>query len=287
MPELPDLEVIAANLAPRVVDRTIRGAEALHPAFLQSTDPPLAEMEGRAIEEIWRRGKYLLFRLTGGLHFAVHLMRAGWVWHGASRYGATKSTVFRIELDDGNDIRVIEAGFPKLTRGWLLSSSDQGPLSGLGVEPLGEEFTLERFAAIVSGKRRQIKKVLVDQKLIAGIGNAYSDEILFEARLSPFRYAHTLSPAEIERLWRAIPEVLRWAISEIKARVGDDLYQEEERSFLRVHGRAGKPCPRCSTPIGEVLLSGQRTDFCPHCQHVDELPPRSGSRGDRGTKDKP
>jgi|Deesub1362A_J573_1020465.scaffolds.fasta_scaffold00803_17 formamidopyrimidine-DNA glycosylase len=279
MPELPDLEVIAANLAPRVVGRAIRGAEALHPAFLQSTDPPLAEMEGRKVDGIGRRGKYLLFHLSGGLHFVVHLMRAGWVWHGATRYGATKSTVFRIELDDGNDLRVIEAGFPKLTRGWLLRSLEEEPLAALGVEPLGDDFTRERFQEIVAGKRRQIKRLLVDQKLIAGIGNAYSDEILFEAQLSPFRYAHTLTPEELERLWRAIPGVLRWAISEIKARVGDDLYQEEERSFLRVHGRAGKPCPRCGTPIGEVLLSGQRTDFCPKCQHVDEFPPGSGAQG--------
>ncbi|MGY4706994.1 Fpg/Nei family DNA glycosylase [Candidatus Bipolaricaulota sp. J31] len=272
MPELPDLEVIAAVLAPRVVGRTIRGAKALHPAFLQSTEPPLAEARGRRIAEVGRRGKYLLFHLSGELHLAVHLMRAGWVWHGASRYEATKSTVFRIELDDGNDIRVIEAGFPKLSRGWLLDSLDKEPLAGLGVEPLSEGFTLERFVKLVAGKRRQIKKLLVDQRLIAGIGNAYADEILFVARLSPFRYAHTLDEEELARLWRAIPEVLRWAIAEIRSRVGEGLYQEEERSFLRVHGRAGKPCPECGTPIGEVLLGGQRTDFCPRCQHVDEFP---------------
>ncbi len=279
MPELPDLEIIAAVLAPRVLGRTIRGAEALHPAFLQSTDPPLARAEGRELTGTGRRGKYLLLHLSGGLLFAVHLMRAGWVWHGPSRYDATRSTVFRIALDDGNDIRVIEAGFPKLSRGWLLTGPDEGPLAGLGLEPLDEGFTLERFAGIVAGRRRQIKKVLVDQKLIAGIGNAYADEILFAARISPFRYAHTLNGEEIERLWRAIPEVLRWAIAEIRARVGDGLYQEEERSFLRVHGRAGKPCPACGTPIGEVLLGGQRTDFCPRCQHVDEFPGRARGTG--------
>lgn len=272
MPELPDLEVIAAALAPRIVGRTVRGAEALHPAFLQSTEPPLAAMAGRGIVGTGRRGKYLLLSLSGGLHFAVHLMRAGWVWHGPSRYAPTKSTVFRVELDDGNDVRVIEAGFPKLSRGWLLDSPESGPLAELGLEPLDDGFTLERFRELIRGKRRQIKRLLVDQKLIAGIGNAYADEILFAARLSPFRYAHTLGEEEIRRLWESVPRVLRWAISEIRARVGEGLYQEEERSFLKVHGRAGKPCPECGEPIGEVLLGGQRTDFCPRCQHVDELP---------------
>ncbi len=272
MPELPDLEVIAAVLAPRIVGKAIRGAEPLHPAFLQSTEPPLSAAEGREITGTGRRGKYLILHLSGGLHFVVHLMRAGWIWHGPSRYTATKSTVFRITLDDGNELRVIEPGHPKLSRGWLLPSLDREPLSELGVEPLSEDFTLERFKGLISGRRRQIKKLLVDQKLIAGIGNAYADEILFAAKLSPFRYAHTLSDEEIERLWRAIPEVLRWAIAEIKAKVGDGLYQEEERSFLRVHGRAGSPCPECGAPIKEILLGGQRTDFCMECQHVDELP---------------
>jgi formamidopyrimidine-DNA glycosylase len=275
MPELPDLEVIVANLAPRVVGRTIRGAQALHPAFLQSTDLPLGEVVGREITGLGRRGKYLLFHLGSGLYLAIHLMRAGWVWHGLSRYDATKSTVFRLELDDGNDVRVIEAGFPKLSRGWLLPSLNEEPLAGLGVEPLSEDFTSEAFRKLVARKRRQIKKLLIDQKLIAGIGNAYADEILFVARLSPFRYAHTLDDGEVERLRRAIPEVLRWSIAEIKARVGDGLYQEEERSFLRVHGRAGKPCTECGTTIGEVLLGGQRTNFCPRCQHVDEFPERA------------
>lgn len=272
MPELPDLEVIAAVLAPRVVGKAIRGAEALHPAFLQSTEIPLSEIQGKGITDIGRRGKYLLFHLKGELHFVVHLMRAGWIWHGPSRYPATKSTVFRIVLDDGNELRVIEPGHPKLSRGWLLPSLDREPLKDLGVEPLGEDFILERLKGLILGRRRQIKRLLVDQKLISGIGNAYADEILFSAKLSPFRYAHTLTDEEIERLWRTIPEVLRWAISEIRARVGDGLYQEEERSFLKVHGRAGKPCPECGAPLKEILLGGQRTDFCMECQHVDELP---------------
>ncbi len=277
MPELPDLEVIVANLAPRVAGREIRGAEALHPAFLQSTEIPLRGLVGRRIEGLGRRGKYLLIHLSGHLYLVIHLMRAGWIWHGASRYDATKSTVFRLVLDDDRDLRVIEAGFPKLSRGWILETLDEGPLAGLGVEPLGEEFTLEKFTGILGGKRRQVKKILVDQKLIAGIGNAYSDEILFAAKISPFRYVHTLSPEEIEQLWQAIPEVLRWAIREIKSRVGNDLYREEERSFLRVHGRAGKPCTECGAPIGEVLLGGQRTNFCLRCQHVDQFPSRARS----------
>ncbi|HDI11273.1 MAG TPA: Fpg/Nei family DNA glycosylase [Candidatus Acetothermia bacterium] len=268
MPELPDLEVLKENLAQRVVGRTVQEVTVHHPAFLRTASPPPREMVGRKIQGVERRGKYLILSAQG-LHLVIHLMRAAWIWHGPSRYEPTRSTLLRLGLDDGNDLRVLEPGAPKLARGWFLASLRESPLRELGVEPLSPDFTLEQLRAILSGKRRQLKRLLGDQRLIAGIGNAYADEILFEARLSPFRYAHTLRQEEIEALWNAIPRVLRWAIEEIKRRVGDGLYQKEERSFLRIHGRAGAPCPVCGTPIAEVLLGGQRTDYCPRCQHVD------------------
>ncbi len=271
MPELPDLEVLKENLAQRVVGRTVQEVTVHHPAFLRTVSPPPREIVGREIQGVERRGKYLIFSAQG-LHLAIHLMRAAWIWHGPSRYEPTRSTLLRLGLDDGNDLRVLEPGAPKLARGWFLASLRESPLRELGVDPLSPDFTLEQLRAILSGKRRQLKKLLVDQRLIAGIGNAYADEILFEARLSPFRYAHTLTQEEIEALWRAIPRVLRWAIEEIKGHIGDELYQQEERSFLRVHGRAGAPCPVCGIPIAEVLLGGQRTDYCPRCQRVDAPP---------------
>lgn len=271
MPELPDLEVLKDNLAPRIVGRAVRGVEVRSPAFLKTALSP-GELEGRKIEAIDRRGKYLIVRFQGGLRLLLHLMRWGWIWHGRSSYAPTRATIFRLSLDDGNDVRLIEPGPQRLARGWILPEDDPGPLAGLGLEPLSPEFTWEAFRRLVDGKRRQLKRLLLDQGLIAGVGNAYADEILFVARLSPFRYSHTLSEEEWERLHRAIPDTLRWAISEIKRRLGDDLFEQEVRDFLWVHGRAGKPCRACGTPVEEVLLGGQRTDYCPRCQGVNRPP---------------
>jgi formamidopyrimidine-DNA glycosylase len=273
MPELPDLEVLKDNLTPRAVGRTVRGVEARFPSFMKTVAPPPTELVGKELTRIGRRGKYLIFEFSGGLQLVIHLMRWGWIWHGSSSYAPTRSTAFVLSLDDGTDVRVIEPGPQKLARAWVLPEGDPGPLAGLGLEPLSEEFTLAAFRDVVVGKRRQLKKILTDQKLIAGIGNAYADEVLFVARLSPIRYAHTLRDGEIERLWRATPETLNWAIREIKKRIGDGLFEQEIRDFLWVHGRAEKPCRVCGTPIEEILLSGQRTDYCPACQGVNRPPP--------------
>lgn len=272
MPELPDLEVLKDNLTPRAVGHTVRGVEVRSPAFLKTAQPHISELVGREVTGFARRGKYLILLVSEGLRLVLHLMRWGWIWHGSSSYAPTRATIFRLSLDDGNDIRLIEPGPQRLARGWVLREGDPGPLAELGWEPLSPDFTEDALRGLLSGKRRQLKKILIDQRLIAGIGNAYADEILFVARLSPFRYAHTLSPEEITRLHRAIPDTLTWTISEIKKRLGGDLFEKEVRDFLWVHGRAGKPCRVCGTPIEEVLLGGQRTDYCPPCQAVNQPP---------------
>lgn len=272
MPELPDLEVVKENLSPRAVGKTVRGARVFFPAFLKTWDPPLDSLVGLQVQGVGRRGKYLLFEFEGDLRLVIHLMRWGWVWHGKSSYPPTRATAFLLSLDDGHDIRVIEPGSRKLARAWVLPGGDPGPLGELGLEPLEPAFTKQALVEALAGRRRQLKRLLVDQHLIAGIGNAYADEILFRAQLSPFRYAHTLSDQELERLWRAVPDTLRWAIGEIRRRLGDKLTEREVRDFLWVHGRAGKPCRTCGTPIQEVLVGGARTDFCPACQNVNRPP---------------
>lgn len=272
MPELPDLEVLKDNLTPRAVERAVRGVEVRSPAFLKTVHPSISELVGREVTGLARRGKYLIIGFSGELKLVLHLMRWGWIWHGSSSYTPTRATIFRLSLDDGNDIRLIEPGPQRLARGWVLREDDPGPLAELGLEPLSPGFTVEALREVLSGKRRQLKKILVDQKLIAGIGNAYADESLFVARLSPFRYAHTLTSEEMARLQRAIPDTLTWAISQIKKRLGEGLFEKEVRDFLWVHGRAEKPCRVCGTPIEEVLLGGQRTDYCPACQAVNQPP---------------
>lgn len=269
MPELPDLEVIRDYLAARLKGRTVLSVSVRRPGLVQAGPPDFAPLSGKSLEDITRRGKHLVFHFSQSLFLIVHLMRFGWIWHGASSYEVTKATTLVLSFDDGTDIRLIEPGTPQIAVVWLFSDLSQAePLKKLGPEPFSPQFTLDAFSQALRGKRRMVKKVLLDQSIVAGIGNAYADEILFWARISPFRYVHTLSPEELERLWKAIPETLRWAVGEIKARMGNKLFEKEIRDFLYVHGRAGAPCRVCGTPIGEVLFEGQRTNFCPKCQNV-------------------
>ncbi|MGB9757316.1 MAG: Fpg/Nei family DNA glycosylase [Candidatus Bipolaricaulaceae bacterium] len=271
MPELPDLEVIRENLAARLLGRAVLSLKVRRPGLVQAGPSDLFPLLGKTVREVSRRGKHLVFHFDENLFLIVHLMRFGWLWHGPSRYEVTKATTLSLSFDDGTDLRLIEPGTPQIAAVWLYSDLSQAePLKKLGPEPFSPEFTLENFSQALRGKRRQVKKILLDQAIVAGIGNAYADEILFWAKLSPFRYIHTMTEEEIERLWRAIPETLRWAVAEIKARVGGDLFDKEIRDFLYVHGRAGAPCRVCGTPIGEVLFEGQRTNFCPHCQNVGQ-----------------
>lgn len=271
MPELPDLEVIRENLTLRVAGLRVEKVEVRRPGLVQAGPANLSPLLGQKVQKVHRRGKHLIFSFDEKLHLLVHLMRYGWLWHGATTYEVTKATTLCISFDDGHDLRLIEPGSPQIAAVWLVDDLENAePLKKLGPEPFSPDFTLERFAQALRGKRRILKKILVDQSLVAGIGNAYADEILFWARISPFRYAHTLTPEELEKLWRAIPETLRWAVGEIKARVGDGLFDKEIRDFLFVHGRAGAPCRVCGTPIGEVLFEGQRTNYCPNCQRVSQ-----------------
>ncbi|MFN3347230.1 MAG: Fpg/Nei family DNA glycosylase, partial [Candidatus Bipolaricaulaceae bacterium] len=239
------------------------------PGLVQAGPADLASLTGKTLQDITRRGKHLVFHFQGDLVLIVHLMRYGWLWHGPSRYEVTKATTLVLTFSDQTDLRLIEPGTPQIAAVWLYPDLSQAaPLAKLGLEPLASDFTFAAFAHAVRGKRRILKKILTDQSIVAGIGNAYADEILFWARLSPFRYAHTLTQDELERLWKAIPETLRWAIGEIKARAGENLFDKEIRDFLFVHGRVGAPCRVCGTPIGEVLMENQRTNYCLRCQNV-------------------
>lgn len=271
MPELPDLEAMREILTPRIVGRTVRGVALSRPGLLK--EGQFEELVGKKLERIGRRGKYLIFSFAEGPHLLLHLMRWAWLWHGPHTYTPTGSTDLRLSFEDGGELRLIEPTPQRLASAWLVQDiTAADPLRNLGPEPLSEGFTLEAFRPLVQGRRRQLKRLVVDQELIAGIGNAYADEILFQARLSPVRYAHTLNDEEIQRLWEAIPKTLRWASEEIRQKAGEKLFDKEIRDFLFVHGRAGEPCRVCATPVGEILIEGQRTNFCPSCQGVNRLP---------------
>ncbi|GAB4305004.1 MAG: Fpg/Nei family DNA glycosylase [Candidatus Bipolaricaulota bacterium] len=278
MPELPDLEVVKDILTPRIVGQVVRGVEVNRVGLLRTREEGVALLVGRELQAIGRRGKYLAFSFGSDLHLLVHLMRWAWLWHGDRGYPPTTATDLRVAFEDGTDLRLIEARSPRLAAAWMVSDLVAvEPLQNLGREPLSEEFTVDVLRGLVAGRRRPLKRILTDQSLIAGIGNAYADEILFRARLSPVRYGHTLTAEEQEHLWRAIGDTLRWAIAEIRGRTGDALFEREIRDFLSVHGRKGAPCPECGTPIAEILYDGARTNYCPRCQGGSGgLPPRGG-----------
>lgn len=293
MPELPDLEVVTGILASRIVGRTVRGAEVNRSSVMQAGARSLGRVVGAAVGAAGRRGAYLWVSLGPDLHLAIRLMRGAWLWHGPHGYAPTPATDLRLTFDDGTDLRLIEHRSPRTAAVWLLSDLfTGGPLQKLGREPLAEDFTAEELRSLVRGRRCTLKRVLTDQSLIAGIGSSYADEILFQARLSPVRYTHTLTPGDVDQLWRAIRETLNWAISEIRSRVGDELPDRDVRDFLRVHGRGGAPCLVCGSGIAQIVYDEGQTSYCPSCQQT-EIPAAAGQlpfaavRGEEGVRARP
>jgi len=267
MPELPDLEILSEILARRVVGRVIASARALRPGILKTVEPPLEALVGEAFEEIERCGKQLVFTLCSDLHLVVHLMLAGRFVLCKSNTRPTKATGLLITFTDGEDLRLIENGPKKLAAVHIVEDPLQVKgIAQAGLEPLSPEFTVEALTGRVTGRRRQAKKLLTDQKLIVGIGTAYADEILFEAKISPIRYVSTLSPEEVKRLHAAVQSVLQKAVGEIRARAGERLFTDEIRDFLQVYKHTGEPCPVCGTKIAEIRYSQTRTYYCPSCQ---------------------
>jgi len=260
VPELPELEVIKAILAPRIVGHTVRGVEVSRPYLPQPAE--LGEhLVGWELSGIARRGLYLVLSFSSAVHLLLHLTPRVWLWHERRGSPSTSATALRLIFDDGSDLRLIEGRSARPAGVWVVTSlSSAAPLQKLGHEPLSDAFTGAALRGVISGTRRPLKALLTDQTLIAGIGDAYADEILFRAKLSPVRYTHTLAEEEIDRLWEAIGETLRWAVGEIAVRAGGALFEREIRDFMRVHGRKGLPCP--------ILYDAVRTDYCPCCQRA-------------------
>ncbi|MBO0804339.1 MAG: Fpg/Nei family DNA glycosylase [Nocardiopsaceae bacterium] len=280
MPELPEVESLAAFLRERASGRTVARAEAASFAVLKTFDPPLSSLAGLTVGQAGRRGKFLdlpcgLSRSDeprgGELHLVMHLARAGWLrWRDAMPDKSAKPgkspLAFRFVLDDGTGFDLTEAGTRKRLAVYLVRDLDDVPgIASLGPEPMAEDFTVEALAAILNGRRTQIKGVLRDQRIIAGIGNAYSDEVLHAAKMSPFKLAASFTPDEVATLHGAIAETLRDAMIRSEGLVAKDL-KGEKKSGLRVHGRAGQPCPACGDTIREVSFADSALQYCPTCQ---------------------
>jgi formamidopyrimidine-DNA glycosylase len=274
MPELPEVETIRRDLLPHVVGTTITGVRVAPGASRVIRDvPPDAfarRITGRRIDDVTRRGKYLLFRFDGDrppLYLAVHLRMTGsLLWR---RTGDPAEAYVRvvIALDDGSELRY--ADLRKLGQMWLVKSPEEAT-GALGPEPLDAAFTAAKLRETLSHRRAPIKPVLLDQRAVAGLGNIYADEALFAARIHPLRMANTLGDAEVARLHRAIRRVLNDALGNRGSSFRDyvDAAGREGRHQLRVKvfRRTGQPCYVCGTEIARIKVGGRSTHFCPHCQ---------------------
>ncbi|ARQ69295.1 Fpg/Nei family DNA glycosylase [Streptomyces marincola] len=277
MPELPEVEALRAFLTGHLVGREV--ARALPVAFhaIKTYDPPLSAIEGRTVTAVGRHGKFLDIT-AGDLHLVCHLARAGWLrWHDAvpatpPRPGkgplALRVTLAAPEggRSPGAGFDLTEAGTQKRLAVYCVRDPAEVPgIARLGPDPLDPAFTRETFAGLLRGETRRLKGVLRDQGVLAGVGNAYSDEILHAARMSPFKPAGGLTPEETGTLYDALTGTLRAALDRSRGLAAGQL-KAGKRTGLRVHGRTGEPCPVCGDTIREVSYRDSALQYCPACQ---------------------
>ncbi|MCB5909663.1 Fpg/Nei family DNA glycosylase [Streptomyces pinistramenti] len=272
MPELPEIEALARFLDEEVGGRTVERVFVVAVSALKTYEPAVGALEGRVVEGVERRGKFLVFGV-GAVALVVHLGRAGWVrWNvrmpEAPPRPGKGPLALRVRLVEpaGVGVDVTEAGSQKHLAVYVVADPLEVPgVARLGPDPLSEGFTSAAFAGMVRGERRRIKGVLRDQGVLAGIGNAYADEILHVARMSPFKVAGTLSDEEVARVHAAIGATLTDAVARSRG-VGLRELKAEKRSGMRVHGRTGAACPVCGDTVREVSFSDSSSQYCPTCQ---------------------
>ena len=270
MPELPEVEALAAFLTERAVGRVVARVDLAAFSVLKTYDPPVTSLQGLEVTGVSRHGKFLDLDVSG-LHLVVHLARAGWLrWSDAlsptpPRIGKGPLAA-RVHLDDGSGFDLTEAGTQKRLAMYVVHSPYDVPgVARLGPDPLGPGFGVTELAAILDGSRQQLKGLLRDQSVLAGVGNAYSDEVLHAARLSPFRLGSSLSVTEVEGLYEALQSVLRDAVARAHGLAAGDL-KKEKKTAMRVHGRTGLPCPVCGDTVREVSFADSSLQYCPTCQ---------------------
>jgi len=270
VPELPEVQSLAEDLAGRLVGRTVDRLLVQSFAALKTVDPPVSVLGGQPVDAVGRHGKFLDITI-GGTHLVVHLARAGWVrWRERapqpSKAAGTGPIAARLVLDDGSGFDLTEAGTKKsLAIHLVRSPADVPGIARLGPDPLSPEFTVEVLGAALRGAgRSQVKGVLRNQSIIAGIGNAYSDEILHTARMSPFKPA-SMGPDDVVALYAAVQSTLRSALERERGKPASEL-KGEKRSNLRVHGRTGEACPVCGDTVRQVIYSDSTFQYCAACQ---------------------
>jgi len=271
VPEMPEVESLRRFLAERCVGHAVAQVDLAAISALKTYDPPFTALQGLVVQGVQRHGKFLALD-CGGLFLAFHLARAGWLrWRtevpSTPPRPGRGPLALRVALDDGSGFELTEAGTQRKLAVYVVGDLTAVPgIAALGPDPLDDGFTPEVLAAILAGSgRAQLKGVLRDQKLIAGIGNAYSDEILHTARLSPFQPANGLDAAGVAALHAVIRRELTGAIERAEGLAEKDL-KGEKKSGMRVHGRAGQPCPVCGDTVREVSFADSSLQYCPACQ---------------------
>ena len=271
MPELPEVQALAEFLTERCRGRHVAGVEVAAINALKTFDPPVTALGGLAVNGVIRHGKFLDLD-ADGVHLVIHLARAGWIrWSEQLPSGPAKPgkgpLALRVRLDDGSGFDVTEAGTQKrLSVSVVLDPADVPGVARLGPDPLADGFDQAAFEEIVQAHpRQQLKGLLRDQGLIAGVGNAYSDEVLHAAQISPFKPAGNLTPSESQRVYGALRDVLTTAVDAARGLEAKEL-KDGKRMRMRVHGRAGQECAVCGDKVREVSFADSSMQYCATCQ---------------------
>ena len=275
MPELPEVEALAHHLRDTAIYRPVARVDVASMSVLKTFAPPVTELAGRVVTGAARYGKFLsvefLDRPEHPLHLVTHLSRAGWLrWHEQAATAPPKPgrgpLALRVHLDHvgGPGFDLTEAGTQKRLSVYLVADPQEVPgVARLGPDALALSST--ELAEILAGRTERLKTLIVDQQVVAGIGNAYSDEILHTARLSPYAVAGRLAPDQVEALHAAMLAVLTDAVDRSVGQ-GAATLKGEKRSGLRVHARTGLPCPVCGDTVREVSFADRSFQYCPGCQ---------------------
>ncbi len=270
MPELPEVQALVDFLAERTSGLAIADVELASFSVLKTFDPPSSALAGGPVDEVSRHGKFLDMDIDG-IHLIFHLARAGWLrWSDelprtVVRPGKSPIAL-RVRLSDGSGFDLTEAGTKKSLAAYIVRDPREVPgVARLGPDPMAADFSLETFAGMLEGRRTQVKGLLRDQEFLAGVGNAYSDEILHVARLSPFAIAGSLKDEEVERLYAALRDTLSGAVIAASGKPAKEL-KDAKREGMRVHGRTGQVCPVCGDTVREVSFADSSLQYCATCQ---------------------
>jgi len=272
VPELPDIVVYIEALCQRVLGSQVQAVRIASPSVLRTYDPPFDAPVGSTVEDIHRVGKRIVFEFEDDLYLVIHLMVAGRLrWEMPNKTSPKKIGLASIDFDSGS-LMLTEQGTARRAGIWLFRGWDGvAALDRGGVEPL--EVTAGEFGEALRSENRTLKRALTDPRILSGIGNAFSDEILWRAQMSPVRRTSQLSDEELDRLHDAVVESLTDWTERLRDDVGDDWPRKVTafRPDMAVHGKYGKPCPRCGSPVQRIVYASNETNYCATCQTGGKL----------------